>query len=94
MSDGPIGPESTVEYTVKELLDKQTGLLVGIDQKLDDKASRAEVQAVDNRVKVLEDHSAEIKLAAKVRRRAWAVAGSLAVIATPVTVALVAAHHA
>ncbi len=100
MTDGPIGPGSTVEYTVKELLDEQTGILRDIDKKVDQKADKSDlvvvvgsIAALDVRVDVLEEHRTVLESSIQWRHRAWAVAGSLAVVATPITAALIASHH-
>lgn len=43
-----LSPQTTVSYTVREVLDKQTDLLLGIDHKVDGKADKADlVEAVN-----------------------------------------------
>lgn len=43
-----LSPQTTVSYTVREVLDEQTKLLRGIDQKVDGKADKADlVEAVN-----------------------------------------------
>jgi prophage DNA circulation protein len=89
----PILPET---WTVKEVIadfktvmgdrmDKQDGMLMEIDRKVDSKADKADVQAVvasvvdlTRRTIVLEQHKTETESARRFRNRAWAIAGSIA----------------
>ncbi len=82
-----IEANSTVSYTVKELLDEQTALLREIDKKVDQKADRADLvelasdlRATDLRVTALETDGAGRTAVSEHARRIWAGAGVLATI--------------
>lgn len=91
-----IRPDSTVSYTVKELLDEQTSLLRQIDGKVDTKADKADLVPIltrlddhHGRIVKLEDERKADAAAAEVRngfrRRVWAFSTAVAV---PIAVAL------
>jgi hypothetical protein len=92
-----VTPESTVSYTVKELLAEQTTLLRQIDAKVDGKADKTDlvplVLRLDDhhgRISHLEDvHEADRAAAdvrATFRRRAWL---TLTAVVVPLATALI-----
>lgn len=87
-----------VEYSVREILDKQTDLLLRIDTKVDAKADKADVVALGHRldghaerIDRLEEHRLETDQVRTFRRRAWAVAGTVGGIAAVLAGSLIAA---
>jgi hypothetical protein len=98
---GDVQPDSTVQYTVKELLDEQTDLLRGIDRKVDGKADKADLIPIlsrlddhHGRIGRLEDERASDKTAADVRatyrRRLWmAVTAIVVPLGTALIIVLV-----
>jgi hypothetical protein len=102
MPDSEVGEQSTVSYTVKELLDGHTTILRSIDSKLDGKADKADVLEVENRLaqhvaadqirlSALEDHRLAVEAARHFRNRAWAIVASIAGILAVVGGSLIAA---
>lgn len=94
-----LGEDSTVSFTVKELLNEQTSLLRGIDKKVDGKADKADLVPIvaelrqhNTRITTIEDDRKAEAAAATLRtsfwKRSWAV---VAVIVVPVSTALVIA---
>lgn len=92
-----ITPDSTVKYTVKELLDEQTTILREIDRKVDGKADKADLVPVfsrledqDVRITRLEDgrtaDQAAAEVRARFRRNVWLV---LTAIMVPLAVAMI-----
>jgi hypothetical protein len=95
-----VSPDSTVSYTVKELLDEQTGLLRRIDHKVDQKADKADLVAIERRldghstrIQSLEDHRDEVEIIRRFRRRAWAIFGSASGVAAIIVGALIQRGH-
>ena len=91
MSD-EIRPESTVNFTVKELLDEQTTLLREIDRKVDQKADRADVvaltselRATDARVTQLESANVRRTAVSDHTRQLWGVILSIATLVVMLT---------
>lgn len=92
-----VGPDSTVSFTVKELLAEQTALLREIDRKVDTKADKADINLLhrrldghDQRIKGLEDErdadQAITTARAATRRRLWGFATAVVV---PLAAALI-----
>lgn len=94
-----IGPDARVTYSVRELLAEQTALLRRIDGKVDTKADKSDIAAInsrvdghENRIKGLEDDRDERVIIAseKARRLRWWWAAATAVV-VPLAVALILA---
>ena len=97
MAADEVQPESTVTFTVKELLEEQTGLLRQIDSKVDGKADKADLIPImnklethDTRLLSIEDERKTEKVRsdarAAARRRVWAF---VAAVVVPLEVALI-----
>lgn len=100
MTAPEISAESTVSYTVKEVLDEQTALLRGIDKKVDEKASKADLAVLDTkieghggRITVLEQHQHITEASRRWRNKAWGVAGTIGGIAAVIVAGLISALH-
>lgn len=87
-----LSPQTTVSYTVREVLDEQTKLLRGIDSKVDGKADKSDVTNLAQKIDGHGDRILTLENWRTTNTRFFAGAGVLGMIAATVVGSLVAAH--
>ena len=98
-----LSPQTVVSYTVKEVLDKQTDLLIGIDHKVDSKADRADlvdaVNTINQNMTAMQstlaghhDRLLSLEHWRSSNARMWAASGVLLLAISGLISGLVSAH--
>lgn len=87
-----LSPQTTVSYTVREVLDEQTTLLRSIDHKVDSKADKSDLVELVHEVKGHGERITTLETWRAWNAKLWAASGVLLLAIAGVLGSLISAH--